>query len=119
MTTQTGIVDIDYNLHWRADGAPNIRWGTTYPTWAQWQAMGYDLHGVNGDPLLVSASTSDFTLQSTSPCINAGANVGLIKDFAGISVPQGSSPDIGAYEYVGAAPTDTTPPASPSGVSVQ
>lgn len=42
------------------------------------------------DPLFVS--TTDFTLQAESPCIDKGIYVGL--DFLG------NSPDIGAYEYV-------------------
>jgi parallel beta-helix repeat protein len=96
---QTGTVSIDYNLHWRADGNPSIYYGGNEKTWAQWQVMGYDLHGVNGAPLLVSASTSDFSLQSTSPCINAGTDVGLSVDLAGRQVPYGAAPDIGAYEW--------------------
>jgi hypothetical protein len=63
---------------------------------------------VNSDPLFVSTSTSDFRLQSNSPCINVGTNVGLTSDFAGIGVPQGGVPEIGAYEYTGAV----NPPAN-------
>jgi uncharacterized phage protein gp47/JayE len=36
-------------------------------------------------------STTDFHLQSISPCINTGANVGLPYT--------GAAPDIGAFEY--------------------
>ena len=49
------------------------------------------------DPLFVSSS--DFRLQSISPCINAGLSVGLTSDFAGHRVPQNDTVDIGAYEY--------------------
>ncbi|HPD81964.1 MAG TPA: choice-of-anchor Q domain-containing protein, partial [Candidatus Pacearchaeota archaeon] len=51
------------------------------------------------NPLFVGASTGNFHLQSSSPAINAGLNLGLTSDFERTSVPQGSAPDIGAYEY--------------------
>jgi len=97
--SQSGTVAINYNLHWRADGDPSIYYNGAQKTWVQWQALGYDTHGVNGDPLLASASTSDFSLQSTSPCINAGTDVGLSLDIQGWQVPYGAAPDIGAYEW--------------------
>ena len=51
------------------------------------------------------SQASDFELQSSSPGIRAGVNVGLTTDYAGNSVP--SVPDIGAYEFV--APLITPP----------
>ena len=52
------------------------------------------------DPLFTSPTTGGFTLQPTSPCINAGADVGLTQDYAGNPVPWGYHTDIGAYEWV-------------------
>ena len=52
-------------------------------------------NNITTDPLFVSAS--DFHLQSTSPCINAGIDVGLTTDYDG--QPVGNPPEIGAYEY--------------------
>ena len=52
------------------------------------------------DPLFVSAGT-DFDLQAGSPCINAGTDVGLTRDYAGHIVA--ALPDIGAYEHMGVA----------------
>lgn len=49
------------------------------------------------DPLFMS--TTDFSLQSTSPAIDAGADVGLTTDFSGTWIPRGAGYDIGAYEY--------------------
>ena len=34
-----------------------------------------------------------------SPCIDAGTDVSLTKDYDGRPVPNGSAPDIGAFEY--------------------
>lgn len=46
---------------------------------------------VTSDPLFTDEANHDYTLQSGSPCINAGTDVGL-----GYT---GSAPDMGAYEY--------------------
>jgi len=95
MVTQSAAT-IDYNLHWRADGAPNINHNGAFPSWATWQAT-YDTNGVNADPLLTDPGNDDFTLQAASPAKNAGVDVGLTVDFIG--APIYGLPDIGAYEY--------------------
>ncbi|KKT13412.1 MAG: hypothetical protein UV94_C0033G0003, partial [Parcubacteria group bacterium GW2011_GWC1_43_30] len=88
---------------------------------------------VAGDPKFVNPASGDFHLQSTSPAINAGVNLGspYDKDFDGVSRPQGSAYDIGAYEYGGTVSptpistptptptltTTTTLPPAPTGLS--
>ena len=57
-----------------------------------------------GDPLFVNYQndgTGDYRLQSASPCRDKGttASVPAI-DFLGVTRPQGTAPDCGAYEYV-------------------
>jgi hypothetical protein len=52
-----------------------------------------------GDPLFTNADGNIFKLQSTSPCIDEGTDVGLTSDFDGNRTPEGSDFDIGAYEY--------------------
>jgi len=52
-------------------------------------------NSIQSDPLFVTAG-SDFILQSNSPCINAGINIGLTKDYA--ETPIVGKPDMGAYE---------------------
>lgn len=51
---------------------------------------------ITSNPLFVSAT--DLRLQSGSPCINAGIDVGLLSDYIGNPII--GLPDIGAYEYV-------------------
>ena len=59
-----------------------------------------DVIGSNlgSDPHMIDPANGDFTLQGTSPCIDAGVDVGLTTDYAGNSVPYGAGVDIGAYE---------------------
>jgi len=49
------------------------------------------------DPEFTDAAGDDFTIANTSPCINAGVDVGLTSDYAGNTVPIGTT-DIGCYE---------------------
>jgi hypothetical protein len=52
---------------------------------------------VSTDPLLVSPTTFDFRLQSSSPATGKGVFVGLTRDIVGSSVPQ-NTPALGAYQ---------------------
>jgi hypothetical protein len=51
-----------------------------------------------GDPLFVNLGAHDLRLQTGSPAIDAGVNLGYTVDFLGTPLAQGSSADIGAYE---------------------
>jgi parallel beta-helix repeat protein len=79
-----------------------------------------DLGGGTGSPVvsnnlttspgLVNAANGNFQLLSGSPAIDAGITLSQVtSDFAGVSRPQGTAYDIGAFEYV-AAPTALTAP---------
>ena len=59
---------------------------------------------LNKNPLFVDASADNYRLQSGSPAIDAGANVGVTVDLTGNSRPQGAAPDLGAYEAGSGAP---------------
>lgn len=54
------------------------------------------------NPLVINLSGLDFHLQSDSPLIDAGYNLGnlVTDDFNGVTRPQGAGYDIGAYEFV-------------------
>jgi nitrous oxidase accessory protein NosD len=57
---------------------------------------------LNVDPKFVNATSKDFRLQGGSLAINTGKTLSEVpKDYAGVSRPQGSSHDIGGYEYTG------------------
>ena len=76
--------------------------GSDHYSFAEWQAYvgSPGANSINSDPLMTNPGVDDFTLQASSPCRNAGVDVGLIEDFAGVHVPQETNPAIGAYEYV-------------------
>jgi hypothetical protein len=61
------------------------------------------VNSVQGNPQFINITNKNFKLQSTSPAINTGANLGApyYIDKDGISRPQGSAWDIGAYETSG------------------
>jgi len=68
--------------------------------WAYWTGtLGHDAHGLYEVAGMKAPEKGDFTLRPGSPCIDAGADVGLRKDHAGNKVPQGDGVDIGAFEY--------------------
>ncbi len=65
---------------------------------------GFDMLAGTGNiqmsPLFVDASSGDYHLQASSPCIDAGtANNAPPTDFDGTPRPQGAGIDIGIYEY--------------------
>ena len=104
----------DYNIFFDPDGDQLWRKGSTdYTTLSSWQALGYDQHSQLADPNFIDGPNYDFRLHSDSPAINANQSprdaynlfqslygINIRVDFNGVSRPQGSAWDIGAYEYV-------------------
>lgn len=105
-------ITVDNNLYFIATGSScsvGRLDATDYDTIAEWRAalsslpwVGRDINSVEADPLFIS--TSDFHLQSTSPCIGAGTFVQGVHDQIGVTdydgVPFNSMfPYIGAYDY--------------------
>jgi hypothetical protein len=72
--------------------------GIGYASWAKWQSLGYDQHGINADPQFVSGSTKDFHLRRNSPAIAAGIVLPTVTtDHADSPRAQDATYDIGAY----------------------
>ncbi|MGD9556363.1 MAG: choice-of-anchor Q domain-containing protein [Mangrovibacterium sp.] len=85
------VSQISNNLYFTASGALN---------------MGKEGPGtmpVFGDPEFVNygggSATEDFLITRESPAIDKGTDLGYEKDFSNREIPQGKSPDIGAFEF--------------------
>lgn len=103
--SQTGC-DFDGDLIW-SNYAALFRWkNTNYATiTALRTATGFELNGVAGDPRFVSVMNGDYTLQASSPAIDAAIRFPGINDAF-----RGARPDMGANEYQSVI-ADVTPPA--------
>lgn len=98
-----GSVTLDNNLYYNTSAPRLMIWyGKNYSV-SQLETYksvsGQDANSILGqNPLFVSPSI--FHLQTGSPAINAGVDVGLTKDFEGNPII--GLPDIGAYQYASA-----------------
>lgn len=115
-TAKPATLTMDYNLYYQDAGnvGTNTGWALIYGRpLAFVQRLGLELHSKVANPIFVSAPANNYHLQSGSPAIAAGVNVGL--PFTG------AAPDCGAYPYAtpstsGTTTTPATPvkPANPS-----
>lgn len=88
-------VQLDHNV--LSTGAYNWK-GTACFSFSDWQSeSGQDVHSLQADPLFVNVPV-DFHVQASSPCVDAGEDVGLSQDCDQVAIPQGQGVDIGAYE---------------------
>jgi hypothetical protein len=98
--------DVDYNLYFSSLSSTmaNFLWNMkSYVGFSTYQsATGKDSHSQYADPQFLSLTTPDLQIQSTSPAVNAGINLGATVvgalDFAGSPRVNGSNIDIGAYQ---------------------
>ncbi|RUA16125.1 MAG: hypothetical protein DSY55_04775 [Clostridia bacterium] len=94
---------VGYNLYYLPIGQwSEWQWkGVSYQGFADWQSgTGNDVHGLFADPQFTDPVASDFTLQPSSPAIDAADSARAPDaDFLGAPRPQGSGDDLGAYEY--------------------
>jgi hypothetical protein len=123
----TSQTHMNYNLYWYTGaGNPSFLWSNTnYTSFSAFKTgSGQEANGLYANPLLNDPTyhsngfpTNSFTLQSGSPAINAGANLGALglqssmgsRDFFGNTIPQGGAFDIGAHEFTGVVPPTATP----------
>lgn len=100
----------DYNLLYT--GGQYVARMNGQKTWAQWQAAGADVHGVNASPDWNAAD--GYRPNGTSPAINAGTSLSayFTTDRDGTSRPYGAAWDIGPYEYTTGQQISTSTPTS-------
>jgi uncharacterized protein YjdB len=99
-------VAVDYNLYFSSlnSASADFLWnGTDHSGFSSYQsATGEDGHSQYADPLFLSLTTPNLQVESTSPAVNKGTNLGATiegtLDFAGNPRAPGSGIDIGAYQ---------------------
>ena len=113
--TDESKIDIDYNQYYPVAESAAFNWGGSERTLSYMQNTASECaHGAEGDPKLVNPTT-DFSLQSDSPCVDASVehaaydafytaySISIEKDYDGTARPQNSVWDMGAYEYGGSS----------------
>ena len=98
----SGAFDADYNFY-LTDPIFRLSDGSTL-TLAQWQALGNDAHGLDGEPMFADPASGDYSLLAGSPAIDKvlldPISMGILLDHAGNPRLFGVAADMGAYEYI-------------------
>lgn len=74
-------------------------WGSASNNCYYTGSTGPGVNNITSNPLFVNVAAFDFRLQSTSPAIGAGAPTTVTEDYAGVAIPAGSRPAMGAFQY--------------------
>ncbi|HEY40913.1 MAG TPA: hypothetical protein G4O18_03535 [Dehalococcoidia bacterium] len=108
-----GVHDLDYDYLYSTDSVLFIKWasGVRYYDLEDFSSnTGQEIHGISvADTQFTNVASRDFTLQPTSPCIDAGEILVGFNDENSPWPYSGNGPDIGAYEYAGGGPTNYPP----------
>ncbi len=93
---------MDNNCWYQSEGVM-IRFKDSSYTMARFPAYqsekGKEANSITELPRWVDAANGDFHLTEQSGCIDAGSDIGLTEDYEGNPIPNGTAPDIGAYEF--------------------
>jgi hypothetical protein len=86
-------------VYWSSDSTPHVN------------LVGMSLNSTSKktNPRFLDTTAANLHLQTASPAVNAGIEVGYTVDLGGVVVPTGGAPDIGSYEIgaqVNPTPTD-------------
>ncbi|MFB3787126.1 MAG: right-handed parallel beta-helix repeat-containing protein [bacterium] len=101
--TSDANILLDYNCYWGDENEYLLYWGgalyarNQFKTYQEKAAN--DLNSICADPLFLNVSERNFMLQSTSPCVNRGVDLGIQEGLMNVNVPNDSRVDIGAWEY--------------------
>jgi len=88
----------NYNCAYNIGAGRYVNWGGIAYSLADYITnTGNGVNSITEDPLFEDVSSNNFRLQSSSPCIEAGVDVGLTQDYNGNPIV--GTPDIGAFEY--------------------
>jgi len=104
---------VDYNVCFAEPGYgfPARLDGTTYFTFADWQAAsGAEDHGVWGDPLFTDAPNGDFTPGAGSPVVDAGNPLPQYDDVDGTTSDVGAWGGPDPFPFVGPVACGATQP---------
>ena len=103
---QDGNLSIVNSIVW--SNYPNTIDGQSSITYSNVSSSAGEGNINNVDPLFVNAEEGDFNIQADSPCRDSGTSDIDGDGIADITVFQGESPDMGAYEYTIAHPEEFT-----------
>ena len=106
-----GAINMRNNIFYKNGGTVSNRDGYAHTHNLYYFTGGATLGGISlganeqvANPQFVNLNGGDFHLQSTSPAINRGVNLNYTQDYNNAPVPQGSAPDLGAFEFGASAP---------------
>jgi len=92
--SKEGTVSFDYDALYTTLPGKFVRWERkTYGSLAEFQAAGYEEHGLSVDPGFIDEGNADFRLRVDSPLVDRGVHIPGINDGF-----LGAAPDIGAHE---------------------
>jgi hypothetical protein len=105
---------LDHNLLYSSGGGKVLLSGTHYSNLDDLKSAGKCNYCIGQDPAFVDAASYNFKLSESSPAIDAGESLSSVTslfesrygeninfDFEGNARPQGTSYDIGSFEFVG------------------
>lgn len=94
---------IQFNDFYAQNPAGKYRWnGIAYNSLTEWQTASGQTSNIDNSPGFTNPGGEDLHLIPGSDCIDAGTAVnGALEDYDGVTRPQGTGYDIGAYEYNG------------------
>ncbi|MFW6218609.1 MAG: T9SS type A sorting domain-containing protein [Bacteroidota bacterium] len=96
----SGKIDASHNLYnFEHSQMLNIRSGYIGSLMEFTERTGQGRHSLVADPEFIDVSNGNFSISKTSPCIDAGRNLGLLGDINGTPLADENPPDIGAFEY--------------------